>query len=142
MVRVVALLGAVIVVSIEVTVSFFVMTPDLCSDWVRGPEESLVSDLENDLVELELFGELVKGQNGRRLYLIVPHLSQSTKCRGKGFSIVASTGGCGAPPGCSPWDDLDWVLPAATSAEGHTDVGASALGPVEGCRAQWLGSSQ
>ncbi|RRT60963.1 hypothetical protein B296_00018366 [Ensete ventricosum] len=28
------------------------------------------------------------------------------------------------------------------SVEGHADAGASALGPIEGCRGQWLGSSQ
>ncbi|RWW65705.1 hypothetical protein BHE74_00026977 [Ensete ventricosum] len=46
---VVALLGVVIVVLMKATVPSFVTAPDLCSDWVWGPEESLVSDLEKDL---------------------------------------------------------------------------------------------
>ncbi|RZR91066.1 hypothetical protein BHM03_00019106 [Ensete ventricosum] len=36
---------------------------------------------------------------------------------------------------------LTGVLPAATYVEGYADAGASTLGPVEGCRGQWLGSS-
>ncbi|RRT31735.1 hypothetical protein B296_00049922 [Ensete ventricosum] len=36
---------------------------------------------------------------------------------------------------------LTGVLHAATYVEGYADAGASALGPVEGCRGQWLGSS-
>ncbi|RWW71579.1 hypothetical protein BHE74_00020659 [Ensete ventricosum] len=35
-------------------------------------------------IELKLFGELIKGGNGRRLYPAIPHPSRSTKCRGKG----------------------------------------------------------
>ncbi|RRT34112.1 hypothetical protein B296_00039620 [Ensete ventricosum] len=46
---VVALLGVVTVVSMEATISSFITAPDLCSDWVRGLDESLVSDLEKDL---------------------------------------------------------------------------------------------
>ncbi|RZR74429.1 hypothetical protein BHM03_00036886, partial [Ensete ventricosum] len=37
---------------------------------------------------------------------------------------------------------LTGVVPTATSAKEHPDAGASALGPVEGYRGQWLGSSQ
>ncbi|RWW77803.1 hypothetical protein BHE74_00013998 [Ensete ventricosum] len=47
--EVVALLGVVTVVTMEAVVSSFVTAPDLCSDWVRGSEESLVSDLKKDL---------------------------------------------------------------------------------------------
>ncbi|RRT51059.1 hypothetical protein B296_00032985 [Ensete ventricosum] len=42
-------LGVVTVVTMEAAVSSFVMALDLCSDWVRGSEESLVSDLKKDL---------------------------------------------------------------------------------------------
>ncbi|RRT46121.1 hypothetical protein B296_00014371 [Ensete ventricosum] len=47
--EVVALLGVVTIVAVEAAVSSFVSAPDLCSDWVRGSEESLVSNLKKDL---------------------------------------------------------------------------------------------
>ncbi|RWW36742.1 hypothetical protein BHE74_00058211 [Ensete ventricosum] len=47
--EVVALLGVVTVVAVEATISSFVSAPDLCSNWVQGSEESLVSDLQKDL---------------------------------------------------------------------------------------------
>ncbi|RRT82971.1 hypothetical protein B296_00002366 [Ensete ventricosum] len=47
--EVVALLSVVTVVAVEAIVSSFVSAPDLCSNWVRDSEESLVSDLQKDL---------------------------------------------------------------------------------------------
>ncbi|RRT43052.1 hypothetical protein B296_00020632 [Ensete ventricosum] len=35
-----------------------------------------------------------------------------------GFSITASAGGRGAPPGCSPWDGLDWGASSRTACRG------------------------
>ncbi|RRT44633.1 hypothetical protein B296_00008252 [Ensete ventricosum] len=47
--EVVALLGVMTVVTMEAVVSSFVTGPDLCSNWVWGSEESLVSNLKKDL---------------------------------------------------------------------------------------------
>ncbi|RRT42708.1 hypothetical protein B296_00056928 [Ensete ventricosum] len=57
-------------------------------------------------------------------------------------SVVGKVRQISASEGVLLGSVLTRVLPAATSAEEHPDVGASALGPVEGCRGQWLGSSQ
>ncbi|RWW41555.1 hypothetical protein BHE74_00052967 [Ensete ventricosum] len=46
---VVAFLRVVSVVSVKMIIPSFVMTSDLCPDRVRGPEESLITDLEKNL---------------------------------------------------------------------------------------------
>ncbi|RRT75165.1 hypothetical protein B296_00006336 [Ensete ventricosum] len=159
------------VVLMEAVVSSFVTAPDLCSDWVRGPEESLVSDLEKTSIRVELSGigrGLGAGSSDLRSAkccgkcvahqrvgcVVESHLSpERCACSVGGSSVdsprrsgsrswLRSGGGGVLHRGVLLGTALTRVLPVATSAEERADAGASALRLVEGCRGQWLGSSQ
>ncbi|RRT82085.1 hypothetical protein B296_00013902 [Ensete ventricosum] len=148
---VVALLGVVTVVSLEAAISSFVTASDLCSDWVRGPEESLVSDLEKDLKtggnkfvqnlgskwgsafgglpDLLLVSDKVSFDLVEPLVDLAKFGSPVDSPRRSGSRSWLRSGGGGVlSRGVLLGTTLTGVLPTAMSGKEHADAGASALG--------------